>query len=466
MRYLASTIPRARSALCWRKGAWSSNSLNSYPRSVGKEYIGGTSCRSDMEIAVAPGVNICQIFSGGSLGASHEPARSRANVSIRPVASSTKYSSCARGPVRMSWRSPRSQVVTMKVLFSNLSTTESENFPSSLLDKVKMRLGFKEKVETPVTKEEVDEKVREDNEMNQEIGGKLEREVARTRSATLEREKEDDEIASLERDEVHPEVVWGQQEKDKKAEEEKKPVLTSPGFSFSAAGLLFPYHLGVCQCLMENGHLTDTTPLAGSSAGALVCAVVAGGVSMSDAMLATKELSKDCRENGTAFRLGSVLRVFLENFLPEDAHLRVSGRIRVAVTQVFRSPKGLLVDKFDSKEDLINALHTSCFIPGYLAPRPVTLFRNTICVDGGLTLFMPPTAAEKTVKVCPFSAAAYGIKGIEISPDWNPKETRATNRQLLSWALEPADDDVLDQLYEVGYEDASVYVNRLSSLTK
>lgn len=33
----------------------------------------------------------------------------------------------------------------------------------------------------------------------------------------------------------------------------------------------------------------------------------------------------------------------------------------------------------------------------YLAPRPATMFRNRVCVDGGLTLFMPPTAAAKTV---------------------------------------------------------------------
>jgi hypothetical protein len=75
----------------------------------------------------------------------------------------------------------------------------------------------------------------------------------------------------------------------------------------------------------------------------------------------------------------------------------VSGDGTVAVTQVFRQPRGLLVDSFDSKEDLINALHTSCFIPGYLAPRPVTIFRDRVCIDGGLTLFMPPTVADKTV---------------------------------------------------------------------
>lgn len=48
----------------------------------------------------------------------------------------------------------------------------------------------------------------------------------------------------------------------------------------------------------------DTTPLAGSSAGAIVCAVVASGASMEEALEATKILAEDCRRRGTAFRLG------------------------------------------------------------------------------------------------------------------------------------------------------------------
>mgnify|MGYP002775262758 FL=1 len=51
--------------------------------------------------------------------------------------------------------------------------------------------------------------------------------------------------------------------------------------------------------------------MAGSSAGALVSAVIASGLTMDDAMLATKELAADCRKNGTAFRLG-VLMFFFE----------------------------------------------------------------------------------------------------------------------------------------------------------
>ncbi|KAF2589145.1 hypothetical protein F2Q70_00038782, partial [Brassica cretica] len=144
---------------------------------------------------------------------------------------------------------------------------------------------------------------------------------------------------------------------------------------------------------------------------------------------------------------------FLFRFDFSDHH---STGILVAITQVLWKPRGLLVDQFDSKSDLINAVHTSSFIPGYLAPRPVTMFRNRVCVDGGLTLFMPPSAAAKTVRVCAFSASSFKLKGIGISPDCNPLN-RATARQLLKWALEPAEDEVLDRLFELGYADAATW---------
>lgn len=53
--------------------------------------------------------------------------------------------------------------------------------------------------------------------------------------------------------------------------------------------------------------------MAGSSAGAIVCAVVASGASMEEALEATKVLAQDCRSRGTAFRLGVYFSTFLLN---------------------------------------------------------------------------------------------------------------------------------------------------------
>ena len=50
--------------------------------------------------------------------------------------------------------------------------------------------------------------------------------------------------------------------------------------------------------------LQEHTPLAGSSAGSIICAAVACGVDIRVALDVTKGLCADCRENGTVFRLG------------------------------------------------------------------------------------------------------------------------------------------------------------------
>ncbi|XP_051180924.1 uncharacterized protein [Lolium perenne] len=257
-------------------------------------------------------------------------------------------------------------------------------------------------------------------------------------------------------------VIWEQRPEDVEAERQRQRrelATASPGFSFSAAGLLFPYHIGAAQYLLEKGYITERTPLAGSSAGAIICAVIASGNTMQEALQVTKILAENCRSKGTAFRLEAVLKNVLEKFLPDDLHIRCNGRIRVAITQLSWRPTGLLVDQFDSKEDVINAVITSSFIPGYLAPRPATFFRNRLCIDGGLTLFMPPTSASETVRICAFPASRLGLQGIGISPDCNP-ENRATPRQLFNWALEPAEDEVLDKLYELGYQDAAVWAEQ------
>ncbi|XP_030513257.2 patatin-like phospholipase domain-containing protein 2 [Rhodamnia argentea] len=262
-------------------------------------------------------------------------------------------------------------------------------------------------------------------------------------------------IGAVIKDGIEPAVVWEEGIKDVEAEQ-KRRVVTSPGFSFSAAGLLFPYHLGVAQFLIEKGYVKETTPLAGSSAGAVVCAVIASGASMEEALMATKVLADDCRRRGTVFRLGAVLRDVLDKFLPEDSHTRSNGRVRIAVTQILRRPRGLLVDQFDSKEDLINAVLASSFIPGYTAPLPATLFRNRLCIDGAATMFMPPTSAAQTVRVCAFPATQLKLQGIGISPDCNPGN-RGSAREVFSWALKPAEDDILDRLFELGYLDAAVW---------
>lgn len=53
----------------------------------------------------------------------------------------------------------------------------------------------------------------------------------------------------------------------------------------------------------------------------------------------------------------------MRNNLPEDAHLRVNGKLHISLTRVYDG-KSIIVSQFNSREDLIQALLCACFIPG------------------------------------------------------------------------------------------------------
>ena len=72
-----------------------------------------------------------------------------------------------------------------------------------------------------------------------------------------------------------------------------------------------------------------------------------------------------------SFSLHRELRTLLETLLPEDAADRARGRLFVSLT-VARNKRNLLVTDFRGKEDLIEAVAASSFVPaisGFFPPR-------------------------------------------------------------------------------------------------
>lgn len=235
---------------------------------------------------------------------------------------------------------------------------------------------------------------------------------------------------------------------------------TRYGFGFSAGGLLFPYYIGVLEELRYQGKMKDDTPVAGSSAGALIAAVHASGLDTSEIFDACKDLARDCRVRGTRYRLREVLKRFLTELLPDDIHIRASGRTFVGITQLIPRFGSNLVSTFESKEDLISALLTSSHVPLFMERSVVTSFRGKVCVDGGFTSFLPSPPGEdlQVVRICCFPSSQLGsiAYGADISPD-SHKEAPYSVAQLLTWALSPADDTILNELFEQGREDTRLW---------
>ena len=78
------------------------------------------------------------------------------------------------------------------------------------------------------------------------------------------------------------------------------------------------------------------------------------------------------------FNVNKLFSDELERVLPEDAHERLSGRLTVSLTHG-RSMKNVLVDEFDSRADLIDAVVCSCFIPGFSAYEVPTYKVSSDC---------------------------------------------------------------------------------------
>lgn len=179
--------------------------------------------------------------------------------------------------------------------------------------------------------------------------------------------------------------------------------LAELGFSFSPAGLLLPYHLGVASLLRDRRVITPATPLGGSSAGALVAILIGLDIPVKRALEACNEINEQWggallagtggvlsigerfalfsntsgaspAATGAAARprgsedLKTLLHRVLDEVLPKDAHLRLNRRpspVTVGVTQLALAPlpkffmRPQAIQSFSSREDLIECLLAS-----------------------------------------------------------------------------------------------------------
>lgn len=167
----------------------------------------------------------------------------------------------------------------------------------------------------------------------------------------------------------------------------------SLAISFSGGGFLLPYFLGVADSLISAGvlrpHGPAPTALAGASAGSLIAASLACGITPDQVYDSFLSSVNDCRTNGSYRRLNQVLIRQLEATLPADAADRCSGVATVGITRLFPRPRSLRVSSFHSRTDLIEALMASCHIPGYFNGSITGRFRGRVAMDGGVTELLP-----------------------------------------------------------------------------
>uniref|UniRef100_UPI00358F6428 patatin-like phospholipase domain-containing protein 2 isoform X2 n=1 Tax=Myxine glutinosa TaxID=7769 RepID=UPI00358F6428 len=229
---------------------------------------------------------------------------------------------------------------------------------------------------------------------------------------------------------------------------------TDPGWniSFAGCGFLGVYHIGVASCLRERAsHLFE-----GASK--------IYGQCCSDIM----QLAREARRRilgpmHPSFNIIKIIRAGLRRLLPEDAHERVFGKLCISLTRV-SDGKNVLVSDFSSKEELIQVLLCSCFVPIYCGLIPPS-FRGVRYVDGGLSDNVPQYALRNTIIVSPFSGES-DICPQDPSSNFFEFLFKNTSIQCslanlcrFSRALFPPDPQALGDLCEQGYNDALQYLH-------
>lgn len=118
------------------------------------------------------------------------------------------------------------------------------------------------------------------------------------------------------------------------------------------------YYFGVVDCINKYIPKKRVRRVAGASAGALIGAYYLLDLPLNTVLRQIIDMLNDFRRRplGVFDRSNQIVDILprlLDQFFPDDAHKRVSGRLFVGMTR-WRDRKNVIVSEFESKKDLID----------------------------------------------------------------------------------------------------------------
>ncbi|XP_032844832.1 omega-hydroxyceramide transacylase isoform X2 [Tyto alba] len=256
------------------------------------------------------------------------------------------------------------------------------------------------------------------------------------------------------------------------AEEDLRDSSARFSLSFSGSGFLILYQIGVVQSLMELAPklLKSACKVYGSSAGSIIAAAVVCGIGLDDIKEFFFTMTKEIRKTtlgpfSPKCSVMASIRDVLQQVLPEDSYRLASGRLHISLTRVVDG-QNVIASEFSSKEELIQALLCSCFLPIYCGFIPPS-YRGVRYVDGGFTGLQPVSSLEEAViTVSPFTGE------LDICPRDCPAifycfqifngsiQISLENLCRISYALFPPSTTVLNDIFSQGYQDTALFLYR------
>ncbi|XP_050505997.1 1-acylglycerol-3-phosphate O-acyltransferase Pnpla3-like isoform X4 [Diabrotica virgifera virgifera] len=238
--------------------------------------------------------------------------------------------------------------------------------------------------------------------------------------------------------------------------------------SFAGCGFLGIYHVGVACCFRKYAPHLLLDKISGASAGAiaaccLICDLPIGDMTSDVLRVCTEARSRSLGAFSPSFNIHKLMLENLEKFLPEDAHIRCSGKLHVSLTRV-HDGKNVVVSQFDSREDLIQILLASAFIPffsGLIPPK----FKGVRYMDGGYSDNLP-TLDENTITVSPFCGESDICPRDDSSQLFHINiantsiELSKHNMYRIVRILFPPKPEILSNMCKQGFDDALRFLHR------
>ncbi|XP_069855998.1 1-acylglycerol-3-phosphate O-acyltransferase PNPLA3 [Dipodomys merriami] len=235
--------------------------------------------------------------------------------------------------------------------------------------------------------------------------------------------------------------------------------------SFAGCGFLGFYHVGVTHCLCERAPqlVCGARRFFGCSSGALHCAIFLSRIPLDRVLMCLVDLVRKARSRnmGTfhpSFDMTKCLRDRLHAELPPNVHQLVSGKLYISLTRV-SDGENVLVSDFHSKDEVVDAVLCSCFIPFFSGLIPPS-FRGVRYVDGGLSNNVPFLDSRSTITVSPFYGEHDICPKVKSTNFLHLNVTNLSlrvcegNVHLLSRALFPSGPKEMGELCFQGYVDA------------
>ena len=238
--------------------------------------------------------------------------------------------------------------------------------------------------------------------------------------------------------------------------------------SLSVSGLTISYHQGVVKGLQRRKLIDHRTKFTGTSGGAVTSILTKCKITPDTQHDLTKELLKMVNEK-KELKIVSLFYEFLDEYLPENCAELCNNEVTCAMFKLaWPFPSTYTLNEFKSKQELIDATLSSCYIPFFLGDSLTWKFRGQRHVDAGVVkknmLIQVPNAIHVASmpyeQLHNYSFNTYTNIYMGLSGKL-PFDAEIIHES--SYAIHEDIEFFCNALFELGYNDAISYNNERGS---